>query len=209
MVNRPCKLTFRGVSLWFLLGLFVLVFCGCAPKTRIVLLPDPDGRLGQVSVSTQAGERILASAYEATEVTRNDKLPSKSVIMDEARVKDAFKDALESRPALPAHFLLYFNSGTNDLTEDSLGLIPEVIQTVEKRRSTSIGVVGHTDRVGAAAYNQKLSLVRAEAIAALLVSKGVNPDIIEITSHGEENPVVKTADGVAEPKNRRVEITVR
>jgi outer membrane protein OmpA-like peptidoglycan-associated protein len=46
-------------------------------------------------------------------------------------------------------------------------------------------------------------------VAEFLVSRGVDPIILEITSHGEGNPLIKTPDGTAEPKNRRVEIVVR
>jgi outer membrane protein OmpA-like peptidoglycan-associated protein len=70
-------------------------------------------------------------------------------------------------------------------------------------------VVGHTDTVGDKLYNYKLSLKRARALASLLVSKGVDRSILEITSHGKDNPLVPTGDQVSEPRNRRVEVTVR
>ncbi|MBU6195523.1 MAG: OmpA family protein [Burkholderiales bacterium] len=68
--------------------------------------------------------------------------------------------------------------------------------------------VGHTDSVGADAYNQKLSVRRAEAIKAYLVSKGIEKNRIYTEGKGEKQPVAdnKTAEGRA--KNRRVEIEV-
>jgi outer membrane protein OmpA-like peptidoglycan-associated protein len=54
-----------------------------------------------------------------------------------------------------------------------------------------------------------LGLERVESVKALLVSKGVDPSGIEVASHGEDNPLVETEDEVAEPRNRRIEITVR
>jgi OOP family OmpA-OmpF porin len=68
--------------------------------------------------------------------------------------------------------------------------------------------VGHTDSVGADAYNQKLSVRRAEAVKAYLVSKGVEANRIYTEGKGEKQPVAdtKTSDGRA--KNRRVEIEV-
>ena len=68
--------------------------------------------------------------------------------------------------------------------------------------------VGHTDSVGADAYNQKLSVKRAEAIKAYLVSKGIEKNRIYTEGKGEKQPVAdnKTAEGRA--KNRRVEIEV-
>jgi len=72
----------------------------------------------------------------------------------------------------------------------------------------AIIAVGHTDNVGSDAYNQKLSLHRAEAVKAYLVSKGVEPSRIFTEGKGEKQPVAenKTADGRA--KNRRVDIEV-
>ncbi len=68
--------------------------------------------------------------------------------------------------------------------------------------------IGHTDSIGADAYNQKLSVRRAESIKAYLVSKGVEPNRIYTEGKGEKQPVAsnKTKDGRA--KNRRVEIEV-
>jgi OOP family OmpA-OmpF porin len=68
--------------------------------------------------------------------------------------------------------------------------------------------VGHTDSVGTDAYNQKLSVARAEAVKAYLVSKGVEKNRVYTEGKGEKQPVAdnKTAEGRA--KNRRVEIEV-
>jgi len=68
--------------------------------------------------------------------------------------------------------------------------------------------IGHTDSIGSDAYNQKLSVRRAESVKAYLVSKGVAPNRIYTEGKGEKQPVAsnKTADG--RQKNRRVEIEV-
>jgi len=68
--------------------------------------------------------------------------------------------------------------------------------------------VGHTDAVGADAYNQKLSVRRAEAVKAYLVSKGIQANRVYTEGKGEKQPVAsnKTKDGRS--KNRRSEIEV-
>ncbi|MSQ89740.1 MAG: OmpA family protein [Betaproteobacteria bacterium] len=68
--------------------------------------------------------------------------------------------------------------------------------------------IGHTDSIGSDAYNQKLSVRRAESVKAYLVSKGVEPNRIYTEGKGEKQPVAsnKTKDGRA--KNRRVELEV-
>ncbi|MCE5283792.1 MAG: OmpA family protein [Deltaproteobacteria bacterium] len=85
----------------------------------------------------------------------------------------------------------------------------EVLEAIEARKPHEITVSGHTDTVGSIAYNRTLSLNRARAVADLLVSRGVKQEIVEIIYHGKENPFIPTPDGVAEPRNRRVEITIR
>jgi outer membrane protein OmpA-like peptidoglycan-associated protein len=62
---------------------------------------------------------------------------------------------------------------------------------------------------GTAAYNQKLSVRRADAVKAELVRLGVPAASITAIGRGESNPLVPTADGVREPQNRRVEIQIQ
>jgi len=63
--------------------------------------------------------------------------------------------------------------------------------------------------VGKKGYNYSLSMNRARAVASILAGEGIDPSVLEITSHGKDNPLVPTGDQVPEPRNRRVEITVR
>jgi OOP family OmpA-OmpF porin len=82
---------------------------------------------------------------------------------------------------------------------------------VNKIRNINLEVViaiGHTDSIGSDAYNQRLSVRRAESVKAYLVSKGVEPNRIYTEGKGEKQPVAsnKTREGRA--KNRRVEIEV-
>ena len=72
-----------------------------------------------------------------------------------------------------------------------------------------MSIVGHTDRVGRAEANAALALKRAESTRERLVEAGLELKRVEVSSHGENNPVIPTADNVAEPKNRRVEVTIR
>lgn len=85
----------------------------------------------------------------------------------------------------------------DDLTGKLKGITLEVIIAV-----------GHTDAIGGDAYNQKLSVKRAEAVKAYLVTKGIEPNRIYTEGKGKKQPVAdnKTAEGRA--KNRRVEIEV-
>ncbi|MDX2454214.1 OmpA family protein, partial [Desulfosarcina sp.] len=68
---------------------------------------------------------------------------------------------------------------------------------------------GHTDTLGDKAYNLDLSIRRALAVKQQLVDNGVDDTFMDVSSHGEEHPLVKTADNVGNAKNRRVEVIVR
>ena len=72
-----------------------------------------------------------------------------------------------------------------------------------------ISVIGHTDFVGTDQYNDALSLQRALRVKDLLVKRGFPAKMIQAVGRGKREPVVKASDGVAEPRNRRVEIIVR
>lgn len=72
----------------------------------------------------------------------------------------------------------------------------------------SFSVVGHTDRAGSDAYNEALSRRRAQAVADMMASMGIDRSRMRISAEGESNPRVPTADGIRSPENRRVEVTV-
>jgi peptidoglycan-associated lipoprotein len=94
------------------------------------------------------------------------------------------------------------------LAPESEVFLPEVFRTVRDRGALDISVIGHTDTIGTRDYNYQLSLRRARKVADLLAKQGVDRNILDIESHGEDNLLIKTGDQVREPRNRRVEITV-
>jgi outer membrane protein OmpA-like peptidoglycan-associated protein len=119
-----------------------------------------------------------------------------------------FGAALAARPPLPEQFLLYFNQGS-ELTPESKQVLARLLEQAKSRTSVDISVIGHTDTQGASAANQALALQRANAMAEQLRALGLQDAVMVVESHGERNLLVPTADEVAEPRNRRVEITLR
>lgn len=193
----------------YLLILIGFVFLtGCA-KTTVVLLPDSDGSVGKVDVTTDAGTQTLEKENQYTEASSKSSVPKAPEIMSGEEIKTVFKTAMDVLPEKPVSFLLYFTSGTSDLTEESVKIIPAVVESVKKREPSEVSIIGHSDTMGAADFNIRLSLERANSIKDMLIEKGVNISKLEVRSHGENDPVIKTKDGVSEPKNRRVEVMVR
>ncbi|MBC7800313.1 MAG: OmpA family protein [Gemmatimonadaceae bacterium] len=106
-------------------------------------------------------------------------------------------------------YLVFFDWDRADLTDRARQIIADAAQATTRAPVTRIEVAGHTDKSGTPAYNQGLSVRRAQNVAAELVRLGVPRAAITTQGFGEANPLVATADGVREPQNRRVEIVLR
>ena len=117
--------------------------------------------------------------------------------------------AMATTPAPSRSYLLFFDWDRADLSVRATQIIAEAAQNSTKVAYTKIDVQGHADLSGTHAYNQVLSLRRANAVADVLVKDGVPVTAIVITALGDTRPLVPTAPGVREPQNRRVEIIIR
>jgi outer membrane protein OmpA-like peptidoglycan-associated protein len=200
-------------------ALVVVALSACGPRhvqapappgqTVVALLPDPeDGKVGAAVASNPSGSVDLTSARASTTVAPSQP-PAPVKVLTEADVNRLFGEALSALPAAPQHFILYFRFESNELTDESRALLPKVLDAVRQQPYPDVSVVGHTDTTGTSTGNFELGLRRANAIRERLIEAGVRASLIEATSHGEADPLVKTADEVLEPRNRRVEITVR
>ena len=175
----------------------------------VVLLPDPDdGSVGRVSASNAAGAVELSAARDATRVATGQPPPAPAPI-DAAEVTRIFGDALASLPRAPRHFILYFQFDSDELTDESRRLLPEIRIVIGEYVVPDVVVVGHTDTMGTNVGNYQLGLRRATIIRDLLVSDGLDTSLVEVASHGEADPVVRTPDETREARNRRVEIEVK
>ncbi len=192
---------------WGIATLMLITACG--HRQTVVLVPDPDGAVGRITVANAAGSVEIDQANQATEVRSPDRAPAPPVVKSPSEIDDLFSDVLAVQPSPTVHFVLHFRSDAVTLLPDARRLLPQIVAAIAARAPTRVSVVGHTDTMGDKAYNLDLSLRRANAVKALLVTEGIDPRFIEVTSHGEENPLVPTADNVSNAENRRVEVIVR
>ena len=177
----------------------------------VVLLTDPDGKVGTVEVITKGGSQTLDKPEHATMVEDVSAPPTVPKPMTKSEIMAVFGPALSALPDFKVRFssfVLYFESDTTDLTDESKQLLPGLLNTIRNRGSNEIYVVGHTDRVGTEIYNAGLSSKRATYILDLLVSSGIPSSALVAFHQGETMPAVHTEDEVAEPRNRRVEVFV-
>ncbi len=196
----------------FLINACLIVFliaCSAPPKTLFVLMPDPDGKTGQIEVQNRGGTQIIDRPGYVTEVVDEAVPPKPPRPMDPKEIQRVFGAALTAQPLPPVTYILYFRSGTTVLTDESEKRLPEIITIAIERKSSDISVVGHSDTVGTKQKNYQISFDRAGLIKEMLVSKGIDPRMIKTESHGEDNPLIKTPDEFPEPRNRRVEVTIR
>jgi len=194
-------------------GLFALLVAGllgaCATsRDTIVLLPKDDGSTGAIAASRGDAEILLDTAYaSARPRLLGSKL--KRDTADREKLDKRFGAALSAMPPPPKSFMVYFLSGSDDFTEESKAAITSLMDELKQRPSPEVTVIGHTDRVGGDDQNDTLSLQRAGRMKELLVGMGVPADSIDTAGRGSREPLVDTAEGVDEPRNRRVEVNVR
>lgn len=189
------------------LAALALVAACATPTTTVVLLPQPDGSPSAVSVTTQDGERVvLDKPYAAVEIGRG--APRTYTALPDAARK-GYETALAARPPKPARFTLQFVEGSDELTAPSKQAFEDALAELARHPAADIVVVGHTDSVGSDAFNDTLARQRAESVRAAIIRRGIAADSVVAVGRGKREPLVPTPEGVAEPRNRRVEIYVR
>ncbi len=106
-----------------------------------------------------------------------------------------------------AMYLVFFDWDQSVLGPGAQSVLDAVAAEVSKRSLNAVNVVGHADKSGPEGYNDKLASRRANAVRDALVQRGVPANIINVSSRGENEPLVETADNVREPANRRAQIS--
>jgi len=184
---------------------------GCdriSKPVRIVLLPDPNGKVGAVRVQNPAGAQTLNEAYAGLQATAGSALQRS--MESEASVKARYGQVLDARPPRPVTFIVRFETGSaTQLTVESLEVVARLKAALAQWPAPQLTVVGHTDRVGSGPSNDALSLKRAQTVGQQLMALGISASSLETAGRGEREPLVPTDDGVANAANRRVEITLR
>lgn len=179
-----------------------------ARPVRIVLLPDPTGKVGAVVVRDGKNELLLNQAYASVQAAIGADFVRS--LETDASVRARYGDLLDATSPRPVTFVVRFETGSaSKLTADANVVLAELQKVLSKWPAPQLMVVGHTDSVGSVQDNDALSLRRAQTVARFLAERGVSAQNIETAGRGERELLVVTKDGVADARNRRVEITVR
>jgi outer membrane protein OmpA-like peptidoglycan-associated protein len=197
-----------------LAALLLLALAACGHRELVVLLPDEDGSVGTLVVAEEQREIVLDQPLQGVRAgffaTDREAVPPEEV-------ETVFGRALAAAPPAPVTFILYFEEGSTELVPESAARLDEVFVALRERPAPEVEVVGHTDRTGPVASNDALARERAavardQLYAAYLAATAepvVRAEKFVHSGRGEREPLVPTADEVAEPRNRRVEITIR
>jgi outer membrane protein OmpA-like peptidoglycan-associated protein len=185
----------------------IVLLAGCPRQALFVVLPNAEGGgVGAITVEEGKTATTLEQPYATAESRAGSTAP---VAESRGNISVIFRSAIAAQPILPHHFRLYFIVGSAELTPESKRAYRAVFDDTKQRPVYEIEVIGFTDTVGNLPYNQALSLRRAAAIRDTLVRDGLDRQAISIAGRGKRDLLVPTADQTAEPRNRRVEITVR
>lgn len=192
-----------------LIPLLMLSLAACAGQNRFVLLEEEDGSVGAITVENEGGAQTVSQAGTVTQVASAGAAPSEPEAISAEDIDQTWGATLQASPLQPRSFLLYFLTGTDILTEESRRQLPDILESLKEYPAPEVAVIGHTDTVDSAARNAQLARDRAEAIRDVLIDEGLDPALIEVSSHGESNLLVPTPDDTDEPRNRRVEVKVQ
>lgn len=177
------------------------------PEELVILLPGRDGHVGAVVIERGGKRTVLDQPYAANRMVGTREVEAPQVAPEE--VKQSFASVIEALPPRPESYLLYFVTGTDELTPESKVHMQHVLDELRARPMTDMVLIGHTDTVGAQESNDELSLQRAERMRGALIGQGFPAERIRAAGRGERELLVPTGDGVEESRNRRVEINVR
>jgi len=117
--------------------------------------------------------------------------------------------ALPEACTQPIAGIIFFDFDSSVVPGDAGQTLDSVVNYTKVCSWRRLVVTGHTDRAGIDAYNNALSVRRAQAVAAQLEGKGMPAGVLEVSGKGESEPKVPTVDGERNPANRRVEISVQ
>jgi outer membrane protein OmpA-like peptidoglycan-associated protein len=219
-MSEGTSLTERVRALALVSAMFVAVGAmACGPKNLagpvrpgqalVVLLPDADsGLTGRASLTNESGAVELKATRDSA-LARSNRRPGPVKTLSDVEVLRIFGGALAALPQPLRHFTLFFRFDSDELTDESRAQLAEVVSAVQGRIAPEVAIAGHTDTVGTPTANYQLGMRRSTAVRNLLVAAGLDPTLVELRSHGEADPLIRTPNDTAEPRNRRVDISVR
>lgn len=192
--------------------LVTTLLAGCATSSVTLLKGEGDNPVGAVAViDPKTGEdaAIIDKAGSAVAVNGRQATVRR---VDAERAEQDNAALLAGLPDPAKRFVLVFPEGSTTISPESIPTRDALFAEIARRGAgVAVQIEGHTDRVGDADDNLRLSKQRADAARDMLVAQGLDLSITRTVGRGERAPLAghATADGVEDAANRRVEVVVR
>jgi OOP family OmpA-OmpF porin len=182
-----------GQEIFFESKLNKKIFSGITKENGFFEILVPKGDSYDIKYKTIANN----ADYTVLEVPKNEEeLLSFDVIIQFAMPK---KYTLDN---------VYFETGKALIKPSSYKYIDEMVEYMQLKKNIVIEISGHTDNVGAAATNLKLSQDRAEAVRAYLLKKGIAANRVVAKGYGDTQPIDNNLTDAGRQKNRRTEVKI-
>lgn len=190
------------------------------PKSAMGDLKDARDRLMKVLGGASKSNPAQAARAQAMFDCWMQEQEENDQPKDIAACRDGFEAAMKGLSAKkpekkkakkapePINFVVFFDFNKADLSGDAVNTVYDIMASSDGGRRVII-LTGHADTSGNKAYNRKLSEKRVGAVAKLLGEIGIPDDKILTQHFGEDEPAVKTGDGVKNANNRRVNVTIK
>lgn len=166
------------------------------------------GIIGNKSKNTVLGAIIGAAAGGAVGVIIGNKMDQQAKELEEDLGKIATVERVAEGIKLTFNSQLLFDFGKATLQESNKRDLRNFAETLVQYPDTDLLIVGHTDNVGSASFNQTLSENRAASVSDYLASLGVNRNRLKIQGDGKRQPIVSNDTEENRAQNRRVEIAI-
>ncbi|MGE0079677.1 MAG: OmpA family protein [Thiohalomonadaceae bacterium] len=161
----------------------------------------------EVSRLAEERDRLALESRERELAARQSELEE---AQERTRELEAELAALEARRTARGLMLtlddVFFQTASANIAPGATSTIDKVAEVLEDKPDQRIVIEGHTDSVGTASYNQRLSELRAQAVKDLIVARGIDAERIAIYGYGESRPVASNENAAGRQLNRRVEI---
>ncbi|MFA7494996.1 MAG: OmpA family protein [Acidithiobacillus sp.] len=154
-----------------------------------------------INDNTLFGHSQDASVYAIqTKPMQNARIHSNS----ESLTTESMLTALNDQGRFAMHLPFDFNQAA--LSPDAQTTLVSLIRLLKQHPTLRIRLEGHTDQVGSASYNQKLSLNRATAVKKALMAQGIASQRLDVVGYGDTRPLASNTTEIGRAQNRRVEV---
>jgi outer membrane protein OmpA-like peptidoglycan-associated protein len=138
-------------------------------------------------------------------VVENNETKQATDLVKETQIKEDSKKAADEINAILALEHIKFKTDSSTLLSKSMETVKKIYNILNKYPNIRLEIGGHTDDVGRAEYNQKLSQKRVDMVKKALVELGIDGSKLSTKGYGESKPLVENSSAANRAKNRRVE----